>query len=349
MTKTKDRVLFKEEIDKECLEYIEKYVGWETFVFLKNYHLTARNGRMELASLCYENYKDICSGKYDRYFSHLKDRYRIRRKKEFICEFLQVDLLSKTMMLIEDLSTISSALEDSVKKLPHYIFNHSNFDFINNLYKKRDTVFLKIIGLPSTDELGMKLDAEEEETYKKIMRTAAKGLKTQYERIKAYKDKHYDFYIGYKHSYSRIFAGHSITSGPKGTGDELLRFIFLIDKNKSIRFHSGCLLVHNELQFKAGISILNLTFYIIDTIILNILWKVQHCDYKIFPALVFDKKNVADSDLQKFESIRRKVESGLKKHDDFGVFVGYKGPVDMEKLRTIEEKEAGLYTEFGRY
>ena len=68
-----DQIYFKDEIDRDCLDFINKHIGLETFIFLKNYYLTAKHGRMEIANLCFENYKNLCSGKYDEYLIHIKD------------------------------------------------------------------------------------------------------------------------------------------------------------------------------------------------------------------------------------------------------------------------------------
>ncbi|MFW5887611.1 MAG: hypothetical protein ACOCUH_02320, partial [Bacteriovoracia bacterium] len=154
------KTLFKSEVNDELIDFIEKFMGYESFIFVKNYITNAGDARLETAKILDESFKDLNSGRWDKV---LNDEVKKRR----ITHTLQVDLLCKTVMTIEDLSTLSETLTRSPKKIRRNICNNSGVNFIRQKKFRDDNSLIKIFGYPTanliTEEEG------EQEVYNRLI------------------------------------------------------------------------------------------------------------------------------------------------------------------------------------
>ena len=274
------------------------------------------------------------SGKWD---SVLKDESKKRR----ISHTLQVDLLSKTMMTIEDLSTVSETLLDNPSKLRKNICNNSRVNFIRNKTFQDDNNLKKIFGYPD-----VKLITNEEDekgVYNRLIENEIKYIKYYYGEIAEFFDKYYDFHIAFKHSYSRIFINLASNFQPvrehKSVIDEI---IGLCPKRGDILLRSDEFKkwIHNENQFKNTIKIMDISFYLIDTILRTLMKKVLYKSKDIFPFEILTNGKYPKESQRMLNELVFKRERSLSKEEDFMPAIGDMTPVDFDEYKKSILEEA---------
>lgn len=274
------------DLPKKFLEFIEANIGRESYIFLHNYYHSFLLARLELANLSYINYHNILLGKISL---NTKDT-EIKTK---LLSFLQIDILSKCMMAIEDFSAIGLAALDDIKNLPCYLTTIGDgFKIFNDLNLKNSDQLRELFGFP----LGKTIckNKNDEFAYDEILNKNIDVFAKAIDEAKKFKEKMYEFYLCFKHKYFRLFTAFSLRLGEDNRTKSSLLFDTIMSAHGGLdQTHTqNKFWVADEIEIKQCLQMLDNVLRLTDRIVHGLMTKIDYLDMDFPPEFILTEIDI---------------------------------------------------------
>jgi len=309
-----DGLIHRDNIPRQTRDFIDKYFGFDSFLTLHNYHSSGLTARLSLPGTLLELYKQINSGGWETLWGGKFGP----KEKIIVLEMIQIDMLSKTMIAIEDLSTFSSCFPNNIKGLYGKVYNESNFSFVANVIKNKPD-FADIFGFPSASAL--KLVGNEMLAYNKCRHIFHSVIRAQFLALDDFRKTYYQAYIGSKHSYAGLMPYCRFADSNTTGANIQEETIWIGEKGKPFSFDYGGFIINNydnvNNYFTAMCAANNLIEYLID----NWLEKVWYKDINMLPVNIYNNKEINADELSTIKYIWKTIKDRGSKLE-FGVEIG---------------------------
>ena len=189
-----------DEEDERNIERIEHEIGFENYFLLKTYLDLPVYERGIILRILFDRIEDIRKG---RVLADLTPDRKVAMQ-----HLLQIEIISKICMMIEDLGLFSVSMRTGIKDLCNIFFdegsNSSNKvgQFYRDLDEFNDEDFLRVLSFPTADSL--RLSASDYEVVNEVLESVQQEARRVYNEIAKFRKQHWTLYNKYKHGFAII-------------------------------------------------------------------------------------------------------------------------------------------------
>jgi hypothetical protein len=189
----------EDEEDERNIERIEHEIGFENYFLLKTYLDLPVYERGIILRVLFDRIEDIRKGRV------LADLTPDR--KMAIQHLLQIEIISKICMMIEDLGLFSVSMRTGIKELCNIFLDEATSSnkvgqFYTGLDELNSEDFLKVLSFPTADSL--RLSASDYEVVNKVLQNVQQEARRVYNEIAKFRKQHWTLYNKYKHGFAII-------------------------------------------------------------------------------------------------------------------------------------------------
>ncbi|MBU0579909.1 MAG: hypothetical protein KKA19_01930 [Candidatus Margulisbacteria bacterium] len=293
-------------LPEESKEFINQYFGYDSFLTLFNYKSSGITARLSTAGTLLELYKKIENGEWEK---HWEKQYS-EKEKTIVLEMLQIDLLSKAMIAIEDLSTFSSCFPRNIKDLHRRVYVDSNFNFIKSITKHKHLNFADIYGFPVASRL--KLNDIEKAVYEKIREKFHNLVKAKFLALEEFRNTYYQAYIGFKHSYAGLMPNCKIAESNKPGAEIWEETIWIGEKRKPFSFNYGGYIIQSYANADKYFTVIAVATHLMLFLTQNWLEKVWFRDINTLPVEIYKTEDINGDELSTIKKIWKEQKEKSK-------------------------------------
>ncbi len=184
--------------DERNIERIEHEIGFENYFLLKTYLDLPVYERGIILRVLFDRMEDILKGRV------LADSTPDR--KAAIQHLLQIEIISKICMMIEDLGLFSVSMRTGIKELCNIFLDEGSSNKVGQFYRDLDELngedFLRVLSFPTADSL--RLSASDYEVVNKVLQSVQQEARRVYHEIAKFRKQHWTLYNKYKHGFAII-------------------------------------------------------------------------------------------------------------------------------------------------
>jgi len=285
---------------EEYIEYIQREIGIENYYLIRNYLDLPLYARGITLRILFDAIEDIDAE---------KSKYPFKGDEKLkVKHMLQLDIISKIMMLIEDLGAFAVAFKEGPKNLSKIVLSRRStskiHSFFQNLERINGDELLDIMGFPVLDKLS--LNKEERQLVKKVMSAMADDIRRGLLEIRDFRNQHITVYNKYKHGFTVTPYAEKTPKSILLTADFESVMVVVHDKNKPIE--NVLPVPHSKRILESYKIIIGGVQMLLKDMLENHWMKIDHQMPNYLPPRVYGMDKLSSEDLKKYRKIVEKLQ-----------------------------------------